>query len=140
MTPQERLKILYERVRDFRINEDQVLSELRRLLLVFDGYSEGPRTYYRKQIITVLGQMEECGGLCFETRPVVLGHLHGAAQVAGELIEIKQRATIGAYCIESLWAKRRTKNSRPKTTGSACYSGAANERAERARSPAAITD
>jgi hypothetical protein len=30
MTPQERLKILYERVRDFRINEDEVLSELRR--------------------------------------------------------------------------------------------------------------
>ena len=26
MTPQERLKILYERVRDFRINDDQVLS------------------------------------------------------------------------------------------------------------------
>ena len=37
MTPQERLKSLYERVRDFRINEDEVLSELRRLLLVFDG-------------------------------------------------------------------------------------------------------
>jgi hypothetical protein len=96
MTPQERLKILYERVRDFRINEDEVLSELRRLLLVFDGYSEGPRTYYRRQIITVLGQVEECGRLCFETRPIVLGRLHGAAQVAGELIEIKQRATIGA--------------------------------------------
>jgi hypothetical protein len=27
MTPQERLKILYERVRDFRINEDQLLSD-----------------------------------------------------------------------------------------------------------------
>jgi hypothetical protein len=45
-------KILYERVHDFRINEDEVLSELRRFLLVFDGYSEGPRAYYRKQIIS----------------------------------------------------------------------------------------
>jgi hypothetical protein len=27
MTPQERLRILYERIRDFRINEDQVLSD-----------------------------------------------------------------------------------------------------------------
>jgi hypothetical protein len=96
MTPQERLRILSERVRDYCIGEDELLAELRRLLLVFDGYSEGPRAYYHTQIITVLGQMEECGGLCFETRPIVLGRLHVAAQVAGELIEINERATIGA--------------------------------------------
>jgi hypothetical protein len=78
----EKTKIVYCKDANRR-GDFPIIAFERRLLLVFDGYSEGPRAYYRKQIITVLGQVEECGRLCLEARPIVLGRLHGACSGSG---------------------------------------------------------
>ena len=103
MTPQEGLRILSERVRDYCIGEDELLG---RNCVV---------CYWSLMVIVKVRE------------PTIIRKSSPSWRRW-----INERATIGAYCIESLWAKRRTKNSRPKTTVSAPYLGAANERTDRA--------